>query len=215
MFEEYWSGQEDLWREHGRKLLTAITHSTDMLVCAEDLGVVPQCVPEVLDALRILGLRVDRWSGIYGPSPSLEGLPKLTVVTTSTHDCSTLRGWWEEYGWNRDEYFTNLNLPGPCPEYLTTEVCAAILERNLNAGSLIVVLPLQDLFALHYDLRTMEPNDERINVPGVQSTDNWTYRMKVSIEALLAYDVFNDHLRELVVRRRERVPAAIADAARQ
>jgi 4-alpha-glucanotransferase len=61
----------------------------------------------------------------------------------------------------------------------------------------------------------MEPNDERINVPGVQSTDNWTYRMKVSIEALLAYDVFNDHLRELVVRRRERVPAAIADAARQ
>jgi 4-alpha-glucanotransferase len=95
-----------------------------------------------------------------------------------------------------------LNLPGSCPEYLTTEVCAAILERNLQSNSTIVVLPLQDLFAVHYDLRTLEPGAERINVPGVTSTDNWTYRMKLQIESLLAYDRYNDYLRSLIARRR-------------
>src|SRR5262249_7367784 len=127
LFEEYWTGQDDLWREHGRKLLTTITQSVDMLVCAEDLGVVPQCVPEVLEELNILGLRVDRWSGIHGPALSLEHFPKLTVSTPSTHDSSTLRGWWQEEGWNRGEYFRSLNLSGACPDYLTTEVCTAIL----------------------------------------------------------------------------------------
>jgi len=213
LIEQYWTGQEDLWREHGRKLLTAIARSSDMLVCAEDLGVVPPCVPEVLQELDILGLRVERWSGINGSVSEVEDFPKLTVNTTSTHDSSTLRGWWQEHGWNREEYFRTLNLPGPCPAYLTTEVCAAILERNLNANSMIVVLPLQDFLALHYDLRTLEPSAERINVPGVESPENWTYRMKVSIESLLAYDVFNDRLKELVAKRRTREQATLTDAA--
>ena len=99
LFEKYWTGQEDLWREQGRKLLTAITQSVDMLVCAEDLGVVPQCVPEVLEDLNILGLRVDRWSHQGEPATSLEHFPTLTVSTTSTHDSSTLRGWWQEKSW--------------------------------------------------------------------------------------------------------------------
>ena len=148
-----------------------------------------------------------------GPAISLESFPKLTVSTTSTHDSSTLRGWWQEEGWNRDEYFRSLNLPGSCPDYLTTEVCAGILERNLNASSMIVVVPLQDLFALHYDLRTLEPDAERVNVPGVNSPHNWTYRMKLRIEELLAYDGFNDTVKQLVARRRNR-HSAMADAAR-
>ena len=64
------------------------------------------------------------------------------------------------------------------------------------------MLPLQDLFALHYDLRTLDPHAERINVPGVESEENWTYRMKLPIEALLAYNAYNDFLKELVMRRR-------------
>ena len=204
LIEAYWNGQEELWREHGRKLLGAIAKFTDMLVCAEDLGVVPKCVPEVLEELGILGLRVERWSDQDGHLASPDRLPRLTVSTTSTHDSSTLRGWWQEQGWNRQEYFACLNLPGSCPGCLTTEVCAAILERNLNSNSLIVVLPLQDLFAIHYDLRTPDPAAERINVPGVKSAGNWTYRMKLPIESLLAYDLYNDYLKGFIARRRNK-----------
>lgn len=204
LIEAYWNGQEELWREHGRKLLGAIAKSSDMLVCAEDLGVVPKCVPEVLEELGILGLRVERWSGQDGRILSPDRFPRLTVSTTSTHDSSTLRGWWQEQGWNREEYFGWLNLPGSCPGYLTTEVCAAILERNLNSNSLVAVFPLQDLFAIHYDLRTPDPGAERINVPGVESDGNWTYRMKLPIESLLTYDLFNDYLKGFIARRRNK-----------
>jgi 4-alpha-glucanotransferase len=204
LIDEYWNGQDEHWRKHGRKVLGVIKESTDMLLCGEDLGVIPDCVPEVLEELEILGLRVERWSGNNGQLCSPEHFPRLTVSTTSTHDSSTLRCWWQEQGWNRNEYFCSLNLPGSCPDYLTTEVCAAILERHLNSNSLIVTIPLQDLFALHYDLRTLDPNKERINVPGVESAENWTYRMKLPIEALLAYDAYNDYLKGFVTRRRNK-----------
>jgi len=204
IIENYWNVQERPWREHGRKVLNAIAESTDMLLCAEDLGVIPKCVPEVLEELNILGLRVERWSDKDGHLCHPEAYPRLTVSTTSSHDTSTLRGWWEEQGWNRQEYFDKLHVAGSCPTYLTTEVCAAILERNLKSNSLIVVLPMQDLFALHYDLRTLDPNSERINVPGVESAANWTYRMKMSIESLLGYETYNDYLRRFTVRRKNR-----------
>jgi 4-alpha-glucanotransferase len=210
LIEDYWAGQEALYRQHGRKLLESITKSTDMLVCGEDLGVVPQCVPETLEELGILGLRVERWAETDARPIPPTAYPRLTVSTTSTHDSSTLRGWWEEPGWNREAYFKQLNLDGNCPQYLTTEVCAAILKRNLNSNSMIVVLPLQDLFALHYDLRSLDTAGERINVPGVQDEINWTYRMKPSIESLIAYEAYNDYLAQLISLRRTKSLAASA-----
>jgi 4-alpha-glucanotransferase len=213
LFEKYWSEQEPLWRKQGLKLLAAIANSTDMLVCGEDLGVVPDCVPEVLQELGILGLRVERWcSDKEGCLTSPDAFPRLTVTTTSTHDSSTLRGWWQEQGWNREQYFARLKLPGACPEYLTTQVCAAILERNLKSNSLIVVLPLQDLFSLHYDLRTSEPDAERINVPGTEAKENWTYRMKLPIESLLSYDAYNSYVTALISARRNKGLGAAASA---
>jgi 4-alpha-glucanotransferase len=205
LIEDYWNRQEAPWREHGRKVLSAIAESTDMLLCGEDLGIIPKCVPAVLEELNILGLRVERWSSKDGHLCNPETYPRLTVSTTSTHDSSTLRGWWQEKGWDRHEYFKGLGVAGSCPDYLTTEVCAAILERNLKSNSQLAVLPLQDFFSLHYDLRTMDPQAERINVPGVESADNWTYRMKLSIESLLAYDSYNDYLRRFTMRRRNRL----------
>jgi len=204
LIDDYWHGQEEPWREHGQKVLSAISDSTDMLLCGEDLGVIPGCVPGVLEDLNILGLRVERWSDHHGRICNPDLYPRLTVSTTSTHDSSTLRCWWQEHGWNRHQYFESLHIPGNCPDYLTTEICAAIIERQVNSNSLMVILPLQDLFALHYDLRTLDPAMERINVPGVDSVDNWTYRMKLSIEELLAYDAYNDYLQGFIARRRSR-----------
>jgi hypothetical protein len=64
-----------------------------------------------------------------------------------------------------NQYFSELGVAGGCPDYLTTEVCAAILERNLKSNSKIVVMPLQDMFALHYDLRTMDPERSGLMCP--------------------------------------------------
>ena len=81
------------------------------------------------------------------------------------------------------------------------------MKRNLNSNSLLVVLPLQDLFALHYDLRTLDPQDERVNIPGTSSDQNWTYRMKLTIESLLSYDRFNDYLMDFVTARKNKTLA--------
>ncbi len=203
-----WSLQDDLWRKNGLKLLRIMRDATDMLVCAEDLGAVPACVPEVLEELGILGLRIERWAREYdkdyAPYIDTVDYPRLTVCSPSGHDTSTLRGWWEEDNWDRNQYYSLLQMPGESPGYLTTELSEKIIKRNLNANSNLCIFAIQDLLGLYYNLRTDYPDEERINVPGKTSPTNWSYRMKDNIELLLRYDEYNNYLRGLIEERRNK-----------
>ncbi len=114
---------EEVWESRGRELLAILRGGTDMLVCAEDLGDVPRCVPRVLAELGILGLRIVRWSREYeqaGPGEPAAFIaparyPPLTVCTPSVHDTSTIRGWWEEDAAERELFFRSLGEKGACP----------------------------------------------------------------------------------------------------
>lgn len=208
LVDERAAKNEQLWGQTGRRRLSFMVEATEMLVCAEDLGVVPDCVPGVLDELAILGLRVDRWTHEPGePSRFLPmgEYPRLSVATTSTHDTETLRGFWESGAFDRQAYYREvLSADGLAPSYLTTEVAALCISRCLEASSILCILPLQDWFSLHYDLRSQTPEDERVNVPGAPEPRNWRWRTRETLSYYLGYERFNRYVASLVERRQRR-----------
>ncbi|MBR0322922.1 MAG: 4-alpha-glucanotransferase, partial [Bacteroidales bacterium] len=100
LYDDYfYHRNEELWKEEALKKLPKIIEASDMLVCGEDLGMVPACVKDVIQQLNILSLEVQRMpknpcDTFVNPANN----PYLSVDTTSTHDTSTIRGWWEENG---------------------------------------------------------------------------------------------------------------------
>jgi 4-alpha-glucanotransferase len=204
------AGQENLWRETGKKLLEVMVNTTDMLACAEDLGVVPDCVPEVLQELKILSLRVERWARDWKapgqPYIPVSQYPRLSVCTTSCHDSSTLRGLWNEEGFDRSLYWhAQLKQQGDAPSAISPDTAAMILEHILCANSLLAVLPLQDFTALDSGFQKMETSDEeRINIPGTVGPHNWSWKMPCSIEELSKAKKLNQKILTLITTRAKR-----------
>jgi 4-alpha-glucanotransferase len=203
---------EEMWENRGRELLSIIHAATDMLVCAEDLGDVPLCVPRVLAELGILGLRIVRWSREYdkaGPdAPAAfippERYPPLTVCTPSVHDTSTIRGWWEEDAAERELFFRSLGESEECPAHLTPALLEKIMGACCGAASLLCMFQLQDLLDLDQALWAGDPRDGRINVPGTVTEQNWTWRMPLAIEDLAARTGLSKRIQALTSRRRAR-----------
>jgi len=199
---------EAIWEENGRKLLSFMKSETDMLVCAEDLGAIPHCVPKVLSELNILGLRIIRWARKYSepgePFYHISEYPYLTVCTPAVHDTSTLRGWWEEEE-DKQGIWHALGLEGQAPQQLTGEGAEAIIGAILGTTSLIAVFQIQDLFAVENELWKTTAAGERVNVPGTFSDNNWAYRMVVPIEKLHNYDSLNKKLQHLIgIRKKQK-----------
>lgn len=205
--DDYRAAAAPSWMALGRKNLTMLAGTTEMLACAEDLGAVPEGLRDVLADLGILSLKIERWEvadtgGLLDPSE----FPRLSVSTPSVHDLATLRVWWEEDD-DRQAYFDDLGLDGACPSFLTMDVAEAAVRRNLSSNSAIVVFQIQDLFSLTYDLRTEHPSDERINVPGTVGDHNWTYRIPVPIERLRSHEL-GSRVRDLISAERSDWPTA-------
>jgi 4-alpha-glucanotransferase len=205
---------ENIWEQRGRQLLSMLRDTTDMLVCAEDLGDVPDCVPKVLAELEILGLRILRWSREYkkaAPGAPADFIPPadyplLSVCTPSVHDTSTLRGWWEEDAGERQAYFRSLGATGPCPQTMTADLQTRIFTECLGAGSLLCIFQIQDILDLDKELRSPDPRGDRINVPGTVNDRNWTWRLPLGLEELEGRPRLAERMRALMAARRARRP---------
>jgi 4-alpha-glucanotransferase len=203
---------EGVWEKRGRKLLSMLRDATDMLVCAEDLGDVPDCVPKVLNDLGILGLRILRWSREYKKAkPGVVATfipparyPRLSVCTPSVHDTSTLRGWWEEDASDREAFYRSLGATGPCPDQMTTGLHQRIIAYCLGAASLLCMFQMQDILDLDSETWSADPRADRINIPGTISDQNWTWRMPFGIEDLSRRNSLRQRVRTLVAPRRDR-----------
>lgn len=203
LINSYKQHSKPIWMALGRKNLKIVSRATNMLACAEDLGAVPEGLRDVLNELGILSLKIERWEiDKNGTFIHPSKFPRLSVSTPSVHDLATLRVWWEESE-EHIAYFDQLELDGDCPSYLTVEVAEAVIKRNLESSSAIVVFQIQDLFALTYDLRIDPPVAERINVPGTVGDHNWTYRIPVTIEALCGHRL-GERVKALVSNHRSR-----------
>lgn len=195
----FYERQESFWREKALVKLPAITSATRMLVCGEDLGMVPDCVPGVMDELGILSLEIQR---MPKDSKAEFSYPQharyLSVCTTSSHDMSTLRGWWEEDRQKVQRFYNHvLGHPGEAPAQCEPWICRQILEQHLFSPAMWAIFPLQDLLAVDGDLRRADPHAERINVPA-NPQHYWRYRLHLRLEDLLEADGFNSRLAELV-----------------
>ena len=190
--------QEALWRENGLEKLPALKNASDMLICAEDLGLVPACVPDVLHELGITALKIQR-----APSDDTEfsdplRADYLNVVTTSSHDSSTLRQWWCESPKLTQRYYEKqLGQAGDSPAQLPPELATEIIAQHLNSPAMLAIFPLQDLLATSAHLVPANPNIERINNPA-NPNHRWNYRMSIGLEPLFLESKFNQKLLRLI-----------------
>lgn len=191
---EFWAGKA-LWK------LPPIIYSTGMLTCAEDLGMIPDCVPEVMSRLQILSLEIQRMP----KDPKVEfgdtwHYPYNSVCTTSTHDMAGIRAWWEADHDRSQRYFNQvLGQQGAAPYYAEPWICDMILNQLLASPSMLCINPLQDWLAADGVLRRQDPREEQINEPS-NPKHYWRYRMHITLDQLLAADAFNDSMRSRIDR---------------
>lgn len=196
----YFRRQDDYWMKEAMKKLPALKRSTNMLVCGEDLGLVPGCVPHVMKQLGILSLEIQRMPKdahheFFNPAYA----PYLSVVTPSTHDMSTIRGWWEEDREKIQRFYNNeLQQWGEAPYYCEPWINKAIVLQHLHSPAMWAIFQLQDILGSSETIRRETPQDERINVPA-NAQHYWKYRMHIPLEQLIKEKAFNEELREQVV----------------
>jgi 4-alpha-glucanotransferase len=187
--------QDNFWMKEAMKKLPALKHATNMLVCGEDLGLVPGCVPEVMRQLGLLSLEIQRMpkqSGreFFHPNDA----PYLSVVTPSTHDMSTIRGWWEEDRAKTQRFFNyELGQWGDAPYFCEPWVNRAIVIQHLYSPAMWSIFQIQDILGMSKKLRRENPHEERINNPPIPKF-YWRYRMHLLLEDLLDADEFNEEL---------------------
>ena len=189
------------WGGEATRRLTEVFGKTRMLCCAEDLGMLPDCVAPVLDYLRILTLEIQSMPKQNGfEFTHLDGNPYRSVATFSTHDMAPLRLWWEESPERTQRYYVAmLQKQGRAPGHLPAHLAEEIIARHLYCPSMMCMLSLQDWLAMDGELRSKNPREERINVPS-DPYNRWKYRMHITIEELLKADKYNGKLRTMITR---------------
>ncbi len=191
--------QDELWKKEAMKKLPGLKSNTAMLVCGEDLGMVPHCVPEVMEQLGILSLEIQRMpkktgSEFFHPNDA----PYLSVVSPSTHDMSTIRGWWEEDNFKTKHFFNHLmGQNGEPPFYCEAWINKEIILQHLYSPAMWSIFQLQDLMGMNADLRREDPNEERINIPA-EAEHYWNYRMHINLEDLLNEKAFTEELKNYI-----------------
>ena len=195
----FYRRNNQFWYQEAMKKLPRLTQATRMLCCAEDLGMVPDCVPWVMKELRILSLEIQSMPKDdkvrFG---HLSQNPYLSVCTISTHDMPTLRQWWDEDNERTQDYFNTMlyrggNAPHPLPGWLAKD----IVSRHLTSPSMLCLLSLQDWLSIDEKLRLPDQNAERINIPA-NPRHYWRYRMHLTIEDLMQADSLNEEIKTLI-----------------
>jgi len=193
--EYFYRRNEEFWKAQAMVKLPVIKDATNMLICGEDLGMVPACVPDVMNDLGILSLEVQRMP----KNPKIEfgspaEYPYMSVATPSSHDTSTIRGWWEEDPARSQKFYNQiLGNYGGSPYFCEPWVVKQIIAQHLYSPSMWAIFPLQDLLGMDEKLRLLDARSERINVPA-NPKHYWRYRMHLSLEELLKEDDFNQLL---------------------
>ena len=160
----------EFWKHNALRKLPHLLSATGMLACGEDLGMVPDCVNEVMWHEKILSLEMQCMD-------KGRPWPELSVCATSSHDMDGIRR-------------QNSDDKDPIE-------CRRILQGHLNSCSMLAIFPLQDWLSMDGSLRAPDPAAERINDPA-DPDNKWRWRMHLSIDALLKADAFNAELKSLV-----------------
>ena len=200
IYEDYFYNRHTMfWYREGMRKLAPLLLSTTMTACGEDLGMIPACVPWVMRNLQVLSLEIQRMPKLYGEAFARpEHYPYLSVATPSTHDMSTLRGWWcEDEAMSQLFYNNVLGFDGKAPAEMDGRIARAILQQHLHAPSAFALFAWQDWMAMDERLRRESHDEERINVPSNRD-HMWNYRMHIPLEQMMEERAFNEALRTMI-----------------
>lgn len=190
----FFKRQDGLWYEKAMEKLPVILNATDMLICGEDLGLVPESVPQVMDRLGITALKVQRMPSDNIPWYDPKRAEYMNVVTASSHDSSTLRQWWHEDREFTQKYFhKQLGQYGTAPWNLEPQLAEIIMKQHLYNEAMLAIFPLQEFLATDHELSNPKMDEERINNPAV-FPHYWRYRMHLNLEELKNKDGFNQKI---------------------
>lgn len=195
----FYHRHNDFWYGKAMWKLPPLTDSTRMLCCAEDLGMIPDCVPAVMSQLQILSLEIQRMP----KDPKVEfgdtwSYPYASVCTSSTHDMPGIRAWWESDQAMAQRFFNQvLRENGEAPYYAEPWICDRIVRLQADSPAMLCILPLQDWLSIDGALRRENPQDEVINIPAI-SRHYWRYRMHLTVEELIAATDFNERISDIV-----------------
>ncbi len=197
----YYHRHNDYWGSEAMKKLPALISATNMLTCGEDLGMIPDCVPYVMEREQILSLEIQRMPKdpklLFGEPWNY---PYRSVCTTSTHDMNPIRAWLREDSNLSNRYFKEiLGIDFTMQDDAPAWICERIIEQHISSPAMWTILPLQDWLSIDESLRAANPESERINVPA-NSRHYWRYRMHCSLEELLKSEEFNTRVRNLAKR---------------
>ncbi len=195
----FYHRHNDFWKDTAMRRLTPLVSSTNMLICGEDLGMIPDSVPWVMHKLQILSLEIERMPKTANTEfTDISTIPYHSVCTTSTHDMPPLRSWWKENPERTQRYFNQvLCREGKAPSECPSEVIEQILFRHLSSPSMFTIIPMQDWLALDDALKYPDSEAERINVPA-DAHHYWRYRMHITLEKLLMATGFNNKIKRLI-----------------
>lgn len=195
----FYRRQDDFWFREAMHKLPQLKEATNMLVCGEDLGMVPHCVPDLMQQLGILSLEIQRMpkapqKEFFHPNDA----PYMSVITPSTHDMSTVRGWWEEDRDRTQHFYNNiLGQWGEAPVFCEPWINRAIVLQHLYSPAMWSIFQLQDILGMSEQLRRDNPQEERINNPA-NPKNYWQYRMHIALEDLVKEKAFNEELKGYV-----------------
>lgn len=200
LYEDYYYHRHNhFWYGEAMRKLPMLVEATSMLVCAEDLGMVPECVPWVMNDLRILTLEIQTMPKQPGVQfSSLNENPYRSVSTIFTHDMPTLRGWWEEDAARTQAYYNDmLQKDGEAPHPMPGWLCEEVVTRHLFSSSMLCLVSWQDWLSIDETLRCPDVDSERINVPA-NPRNYWHYRMHLTLEELMRADELNRKIRLMI-----------------
>jgi 4-alpha-glucanotransferase len=202
-WDYFYRRHNDFWKEQAYRKLTPILSATEMLACGEDLGMIPQSVPEVMDKLQILSLEIERMpKQLHAEFEKLSALPYRSVCATSTHDMSVIRAWWEENREKTQRYYNEvLGRTGEAPLKCTADICRQIVRNHLSSPAMFVIIPLQDWMGIDSSISSENPSGERINIPS-NPRHYWGYRMHLNIEDMLNEKEWNETIRTMIDKLR-------------
>lgn len=196
----FYNRHNEFWKDCATRNLNGMLRKCKMLVCGEDLGMIPATVPMVMKRMQILALELQRMPKLnwerYGNCAKYD---YLSVCATSSHDISSIRGWWEE---NKDEtqwYYNNvLRHNGTAPVAATEDIVKEVIEMHLQSPSMLCINPIQDYAGTVDNMPHLLPHEERINQPA-DPNHYWRYRMPFCIdEAVARYPQLHTNVRNMV-----------------
>ncbi len=200
LYNDYYFRRHDqYWKEQALERLPGVLDASDMMICGEDLGMIPDAVPGVMKDLNIVSLEIQRMPKGSAKFGQVATYPYESVCSPSCHDMSTIRGWWEgDHELAKSYYYEYMHRGGITPMNCDSDIVRSIVWDHLSSPSMLAIFPIQDLVGMDDQLRKPDAASEQINIPA-NPKHYWRYRFHLNMEDLLEADVFTNGVRQMVV----------------